>query len=286
MIAVTGATGQLGALVIKSLLEKIPADRIVALVRSPEKAVPLAERGIQVRPADYSAPGTLEPALSGVRKLLLISSNNVGNRGPEHQAVIDAAKAAGVSLIAYTSILRCDTTEMEMAAEHIVTEAALRASGLGWVFLRNGWYTENHLMTLPVVLENGEVIGSAGEGRISSASRADYAAAAATVLASEEDLSGRIYELAGDEDYALADLAAEIGRRSEKEVTYVDLPQAEYAGILTGAGVPEGFAGLIAQSDDAASRGALFDDGKALSGLIGRPTTSMSDAVRIALADL
>lgn len=214
--AVTGATGRLGQLVITALLKTVPAAQIVALARTPAKAAELAAKGVVIREADYDRPETLAPALSGVEKLLLISGNQLGVRVPQHKAVIDAAKAAKVRLIAYTSVLRADTSQLAVADEHRQTQALLKASGVPFVLLRNGWYTENYTFSLPMVLKQGEILGSSGEGRISSAARADYAEAAAAVLTAGEGQAGRIYELAGDEAFTMKELVAEISRQSGK----------------------------------------------------------------------
>ncbi|MDP3374592.1 MAG: SDR family oxidoreductase [Hydrogenophaga sp.] len=283
MIAITGATGQLGRLVIQNLLNTVPASQIVAAVRSPEKAADLAALGVQVRQADYAQPATLDAAFQGVDKLLLISSSEVGQRAPQHAAVIAAAQKAGVKLLAYTSLLRADSSPLGLAAEHKETEAMLRASGLPHVLLRNGWYTENYTGSVPAALQYGAVMGSAKDGRIASAARADYAAAAAAVL-TKEGQAGQVYELAGDNAYTLAELAAEIAKQSGKPVVYNDLPQAAYAAALVQVGLPEGFAALLADSDVGASKGALFDDSHQLSQLIGRPTTPLAEVVKTALA--
>ena len=283
MIAITGATGQLGRLVLQNLLKTVPAAQIVAAVRSPEKAADLAALGVQVRQADYAQPATLEAAFQGVDKLLLISSSEVGQRAPQHAAVIAAAQKAGVKLIAYTSILRADTSPLGLAAEHKETEAMLRASGIPFVLLRNGWYTENYTASVPAALQYGAVMGSAKDGRIASAARADYAAAAAAVL-TKDGQAGQVYELAGDTAYTLSELAAEIAKQSGKPVVYNDLPEAAYAAALVQVGLPEGFAALLADSDVGASKGGLFDDGHQLSQLIGRPTTPLAEVVKAALA--
>ncbi len=282
MIAITGATGQLGRLVVQQLLKTVPAGQVVAAVRSPEKAADLAALGVQVRQADYARPATLDAAFQGVSKLLLISSNEVGQRAPQHAAVIAAAQKAGVQLLAYTSLLRADTSPLGLAAEHKATEAMLRTSGLPHVLLRNGWYTENYAGSVPAALQYGAVLGSAKDGRIASATRADYAAAAAAVL-TRDNQAGKVYELAGDTAYTLTEFAAEIARQSGKPVVYNDLPQAAYAAALVQAGLPEGFAALLADSDVGASQGALFDDGRQLSQLIGRPTTPLADVVKAVL---
>lgn len=282
MIAITGATGQLGRLVIQELLRSVPAAQVVAAVRNPAKAADLAALGVQVRQADYTQPATLAAAFQGVDKLLLISSSEVGQRTPQHRAVIDAARLAGVKLLAYTSLLRADRSPLGLAAEHVQTEAMLRASGLPVVLLRNGWYSENYTAGVPAALAHGTLLGSAKDGRIASAARADYAAAAAAVLL-RDDQAGRVYELAGDTTYTLAELAAEIAQQAGKTVVYRDLPEADYRAALTQAGLPEGFAALLADSDAAAARGGLFDDGHQLSQLIGRPTTPMAATLAAAL---
>lgn len=283
MYAVTGATGQLGRLVIDALLKRVSPGEIVAAVRNPAKATDLAALGIVVREADYNRPETLASAFAGVRKLLLVSSSEMGKRVPQHAAVISAAKTAGVALLAYTSVLRADTSPLALAADHRETENLLKASGVPYAVLRNGWYTENYTASIQPALQHGVLIGSAGDGRISSAARADYAQAAAEVLLAEEPQAGRIYELAGDDSYTLAEFAAEISRQTGKPLPYQNLPEAAYAQALTGAGLPEPFAALIAQSDAAAAEGGLFDDGKAMSRLIGRGTTPYSDVIAAAL---
>ena len=207
MIAVTGATGQLGRLVIHELLKTQPANSIIAAVRSPEKAEDLADLGVVVRQADYDQPATLATAFNGAKKLLLISSSEIGKRAAQHSAVIDAANASGVTLIAYTSLLHADTSPLALAQEHVITEQKLAESGVPFVLLRNGWYTENYLASIPSALEHGAFIGAAGNGKIASAPRADYAAAAAAVMASPQDQAGKVYELAGDTAYTLAELA-------------------------------------------------------------------------------
>jgi NAD(P)H dehydrogenase (quinone) len=278
MIIVTGASGQLGRLVIDALLKKVPANQIVAAVRNPEKVTDLATLGVQIRHADYDKPETLEKAFQGADKLLLISANEVGRRTPQHRAAINAAKKVKVGLIAYTSILRADTSPLPLAIEHKETEQLIKESDLPYVFLRNGWYTENYTAGIPTALQYGVVMGSAGNGRISSAARADYAEAAAAVLTQDKQ-AGRIYELAGDESYSLSELAALIAQKSGKAVAYQDLPEAEFKAALVGAGLPDWLAILLAESDVGASKGGLFDDTHQLSKLIGHKTTPLEAIV-------
>ncbi|WP_323813150.1 SDR family oxidoreductase [Cellvibrio sp. NN19] len=283
MIAITGATGQLGLLVIDQLLQKIPANKIVALVRSPAKAEALSARGIQVRQADYTQPTSLESALAGVEKLLLISSSEIGQRIPQHRNVINAAKKAGVKLLAYTSILNAEKSIMGLAFEHKETEQEIKASGIPFVFLRNGWYSENYTASIPAALQFNVFLGSAGEGQIASAARSDYAAAAVAVLLGDNH-AGKIYELAGDTAYTLAEFAAELSQQTGKNIPYNNLPEAEYKAVLEGAGLPEPIADLLAASDAEAAQGALFDDSHQLSQLIGRPTTPLADSIKAALS--
>lgn len=279
-IAITGATGHLGRLVLDSLRRMVPAADLVALVRSPAKA---ADLGVAVREADYDRPETLDRALVGVDTLLLVSGPVPGVRVAQHRAVIDAAKRAGVRRVVYTSVLRADDSPLDIAADHRATEADLKASGVPHTILRNGWYTENYTGSIPGALAGGAFLGSAGDARIASATRADYAEAAAAVLAGAGH-EGRTYELAGDAAWTLADLAAELSRQTGRAIPYRDLPPAEYAATLTGFGLPERLAQAIAGWDAAAAQGALFDDSRQLSRLIGRPTTPLPTAVAEALA--
>jgi len=280
IIAVTGATGQLGRLVIENLKSKTAADRIVALVRSPDKA---SDLGVEARAFDYARPDTLAPALADVETLLLISSSEVGQRAEQHRNVITAAKAAGVGRIVYTSLLHADTSPLDLAAEHLDTEAALAEAGIPTTILRNGWYTENYTGSIPGALAGRAFLGSAGDARITSAARADYAEAAALVLTTTGH-DGKVYELAGDTAWTLPELAAEISRQSGHDIPYKDVPEADYAAALKGFGLPDGFAGAIAGWDVAACKGALFDDGRQLSTLIGRPTTPLAASVKAAVA--
>ena len=278
MIAITGATGQLGQHVIENLLKTVPASQIVAIVRNPAKAAALSQQGITVRQADYTDEAAFTTALQGIDKLLLISSSEVGQRTPQHRNVINAAKSARVKFIAYTSLLHADTSPLGLADEHVATEKMLAESGLDYALLRNGWYSENYLASAPAALEHGVFIGAAGEGKIAAATRADYAAAAARVI-SEEGHAGKIYELAGDEGWTLSQLAAELAQQSGKKVVYQNLSEADFAAALKGFGLPAGLAEMLADSDIGASKGGLFDDSHTLSTLIGRPTTSLADSI-------
>ena len=281
MIAIAGATGQLGRLVIQTLLKSVPASEIIAAARNPEKAKDLAALGIQVRHADYDQADTLVKAFQGADKLLLISASEIGRRLPQHRAVIDAAKKAGVGQLVYTSILHADHSPLPLAAEHKATEELIQASGIPSVVLRNGWYSENYLASVPAALQYGVLLGSAGEGRIASAARLDYAEAAAAVLTKSAQ-AGLVYELAGDESYTLTEFAQEISRQFGKNVAYQNLPEAEYKAALVSAGLPEGIAVLLSESDVGASKGGLFDNSRQLSQLIGRPATLIATQVKSA----
>ncbi|MHC2993342.1 NmrA family transcriptional regulator [Pontibacter sp. HJ8] len=274
-IGITGATGQLGRIVVNKLKEKVSADTIVALVRSKQKA---ADLGVESQEADYDKSETLLKALQGIDTLLLISSSEIGKREQQHKNVLEAAKQSGVKQIVYTSLLHADTTSLSIASEHVATEAALKESGISYTILRNGWYNENYAGSIPGAIAGGALIGSAGEGKVSSATREDYAEAAVVTLMSEGH-EGKTYELAGDEAYTLSELAAEVSKQIGKDIPYNNLPEAEYAGILTSFGLPDGLAQAIAGWDVATSRGDLFDDSRQLSRLIKRPTTPMSKTV-------
>jgi len=283
MILITGATGKLGRQVLAQLLEKVPARDVAVAVRDPKKAEDLAAKGVEVRYADYAKPETLSTALARVEKLLLISSSEVGQRAPQHAAVIDAAKKAGVKLLVYTSILHADTSHMSLASEHLATEKAIRASGIPHAFLRNGWYIENYTENLGSALAHGVIAGSANDGKVAAASRADYAAAAVAVLTSKT-APKEIYELAGDDAFTMTELAAEVSRHSGRPVAYTDLPQGEYAQMLAGFGVPQTIADMLADSDVGIKRGELDDRSGELHRLIGRATTPLAKIVAGAVA--
>ncbi len=279
---VTGASGQLGQKVVDHLATLVPASDIVVLVRSDSAREAFEAKGIAARQADYENPEALRAAFDGIDRLLLISSSEIGKRAAQHRNVIEAAKAAGVGFVAYTSILNAETGGMALAEEHLQTEAMLRDSGLPHALLRNGWYSENIAGTAPQAVGMGQHFGAAGEGRFNTASRQDYAEAAAVVLAGEGQ-AGDVYELGGDSDFSLTEYAALLSEVSGKDVTYVDMDQAGYAAALVGAGLPEGFAGILADSDAKAGQGALATQSRDLSRLIGRPTTPMSDTLKAVL---
>ena len=282
-LVITGATGQLGRLVIESLLDQgVAAPDITAAGRDTTKIKDLADRGVRLRAIDFDDPATLLAAFDAADKILLVSASEAGQRARQHRTAIDAARQAGVGLLAYTSIANADTTTMRLAEEHQATETALRASGLPYVLLRNSWYTENYTAQLPAILEHGAVLGSAGDGRVSAATRADYAAAAAAVLTTDGQ-AGRVYELGGDQAFTLTELAAEISAQTGQHISYRDLPVDEYAQVLTSAGVPEQMAGILADSDRGLARGDLYVDSGHLRQLTGRPATSLHDAVAAAL---
>lgn len=278
-IGVTGATGQLGKLVVEQLKIKVAEENIVALVRTPDKA---SDLGVEVRVFDYDKPNELVGALNGIDRLLLISASEIGKRAEQHKNVIEAAQKANIQWIVYTSLLHADTSSLNLAGEHRFTENALKDSVIDYTILRNGWYTENYTGSIQGALKAGAFVGSAGDGKISSATRADYAEAAAVAITGLSH-KGMTYELAGDTAYTLSDLAAEISKQSGKQIPYKDLPEAKYAGILKDMGVSEQFAGAIASWDKSASKGDLFDDSKQLSKLIGRPTTPLAASVKSSL---
>lgn len=278
-IGVTGATGQLGKLVVEQLKRKVGNDSIVALVRNPSKA---KELEVEARPFNYDNPKDLEEQLEGIDRLLLISASEIGQRIRQHKNVIDAVKKAGIPWIVYTSLLHADSSSISLASEHIETEKLLKDSGVDYTILRNGWYNENYTASIQSTLAGGAVIGSAGSGKISSASRADYAEAAATVL-TDNIHKGEIYELAGDKAFTLSDLAAEISKQTGKEIPYKNLPETEYSKILESFNIPKEMSLAIASWDSSISKGDLFNNTQQLSKLIGRPTTSIAESVKVVL---
>ncbi|OKK21050.1 quinone oxidoreductase [Streptomyces sp. CB00455] len=282
-IVVTGATGALGRLVVGELLDRVPADRVAVVVRDAAKAAALAARGVEVRVADYDDPAALAAAFRAGDRVLLISGNEFGRRVAQHTAVLEAAQAAGVAQLAYTGALGGPEADFDLAAEHRATERAVLDSGIPYTFLRNGWYHENYTRELPAVLERGAVVASAGEGRVASAARADYAAAAAVVLTGEGHLN-QVYELSGDTAWSFAEYAAEVSAQSGKEVVYEAVPAQQHLAILTAAGMPEGFAAIMVDVDAAIARGRLAGTSGDLSRLTGRPTTPVSEAIAAALA--
>lgn len=280
-IVVTGATGHLGRFVIEGLLEKVPADRITAVVRSEEKAADFAARGVRIAVADYNAPETFDGLFSAGDKVLLISGNEFDKgRVAQHKVVLDAAKAADVALLAYTSAPGSLTAAL--ADDHRGTEAAILESGVTYALLRNGWYNENYTENLAPVLEHNAVVQAAGEGRISTASRADYAAAAVAVLTGEGH-ENKTYELGGDTAFGFAEYAAEVAKASGKEITYNAVPGDVFEGILTGAGLPAPFAAILAGVDASIEKGELVVTTGDLSRLTGRPTTPIAESIAAAL---
>jgi NAD(P)H dehydrogenase (quinone) len=279
MIAVTGASGHLGRHVLQELMKTVPAGELIAMARTPSKLDDLSAQGVQVRQADYNDPDTLAPAMDGASHLLMISASEVGKRKAQHRTLLDAAKLATVSFVTYTSLLHADSSPLEvLASEHRATEEMLRRSGLPHCILRNGWYFENYTGNVKTALDNGAFIGCAGNGRISAATREDFAAAAAAVVTTG-DHEGQIYELAGDEAFTMQELAAEVSRQAGKTIGYSDMPAEAYRSTLTDAGLPEPLVNMLVSSDEGIAQGGLFDESKTLSKLIGRPTTSLADAV-------
>lgn len=282
MILVTGATGQLGQLVVESLAARVPPTSFIAGARSQEKGAAIAARGVPVRVVDYDRPETLAAALDGVETVLLISGSELGSRLRQHTAVIGAAKKAGVRRIVYTSVLHADRSTLGLAKEHLATEEAIRASGLAYTFLRNGWYIENQTGNLAATLAHGTILGAANDGRFAPASRRDYAEAAAVVLTTTGH-ENKVYELAGDRSLTVAELAASFAEVAGKPVSYTNLPEADYAAALVGFGLPKFVADMLADSDAGLARGDLDDRSGTLRSLIGRPTTTIEAVVRDAL---
>ena len=279
MLCVTAATGQLGRKVVDFLIQRVPASEIVVAVRNPSKAVDMAQRGIQVREADYDRPETLEKAFSGVSKLLLISSPAVGRRVEQHRNAVEAAKKMGVEVVIYTSVLHADRSRLGVIAEeHRKTEELLVDSGLNYTILRNGWYAENYAPIVKAAAAKGELVTSAGNGRISAAPRRDFAEAAAIVLTTDGH-TGKIYELAGDEAFTMRDLASEISKLTGREISYREVSQEDYARWLMDVGFPEPFAHFLASIESAIAEDELYDESHQLSQLLGRPTTPWRQVV-------
>lgn len=279
--AVTGATGELGRRVVASLAQRVPPASIFAIVRDRAKAAALLPAGVVIRQGDYEDAASLDTALQGVDRLLLISSNDLGKRAAQHGAVVDAAVRAGVKRIAYTSILHADRSTLGLAEEHRHSEALIAASGLSHSLLRNGWYTENYVASVPAALQHNALIGAAAEGRIASATRQDFAEAAVTSLIDDEG-AAVVHELAGDTAYTLAQFAAELSKQTGRDIPYVNLSEVEFRGALVAAGLPVAVADLLSDSDAHAADDALFDDSHTLSRLIGRPTTPWADTIAAA----
>ena len=274
MIAVTCANGHLGRATLKALHRRAAADKIVAVVRHVNAAADLAAQGFVVRHGDYDLPDSLVAALRGVEKCLLISSPALGHRVKQHERAIDAAKAAGVSLLAYTSVLHADRSSLGLARDHVATEAYLRHVRVPFVVLRNGWYLENYSENLQPALRAGSLWGCAQEGRVAAASRADYAAAAAVVL-TEPGHINKIYELAGDSAFTMRQLVAAVAAHSGRRLTYGDLDAPSYSAVLQQQQLPPEAAHMLADCDLAIAQGGLDDDGHQLSRLIGRPTETL-----------
>ncbi|WP_369171616.1 SDR family oxidoreductase [Streptomyces sp. R28] len=280
-IVVTGANGHLGRHVVEQLLEKVPADQVTAVVRTPEKGADLAERGVKIAVADYNTPDTFDALFAAGDKVLLISGSEVGNdRVGQHKVVINPAKAAGVALLAYTSAPGSLTAAL--ADDHRGTEKVLLESGLPYVLLRNGWYHENYTENLAPVLQYNAVTHAAGEGRVSSAARADYAAAAVAVLTGEGH-ENKTYELGGDVAWSFAEYAAELSRQSGKEIANNAVSAEDLVGILTGAGLPEPLPAILAGVDTSIEKGELAIGSGDLSRLTGRPTTPIAESIGAAL---
>ncbi len=283
-IAITGAAGQLGRLVIDDLLSAgIPGTDLIAIVRDPDKASALTDAGVQVRVADYNDRGSVQAALADVDKMLMISSPQIGSRVPQHRNIIDAATTAGVSYVAYTSVLHADISHIGLAAEHYATENAIASSGLDFTFLRNGWYWENFTANvrgigLVPTLQTGILLGAGGDGRLAGAARADYAQAAATVLMTPRHI-GKFYELGG-ERLSYAELAAVVSETTGTPVVYKNLTEEQYTSALVNAGLTDAAAKTLASYDAGIARGELDTQTGDLQTLIGRPLTSVAEIIR------
>ncbi|ROS74460.1 SDR family oxidoreductase [Cellulomonas sp. PhB143] len=283
-VVVTGATGQLGRLTIEHLIAGgTPAGEITAVGRSADRLAGLAARGVRTAVADYSDAAALEAAFAGAQTVLLVSGSEVGRRVAQHGSVIDAAKAAGVRRVVYTSAPHADETALVLAPEHTATEQLLRDSGLAWTVLRNNWYTENYADAVSAARESGVILTSAGDGRVASASRDDYAAAAAVVVAGGEAHDGRVYELSGDVAWTFAELADAASQVLGTPVAVQQVSSDEHHAALLGSGLDEGTADFVVTLDGDIRRGDLADATSDLRDLVGRPTTPLVEGLRAAL---
>ncbi|GIJ67246.1 SDR family oxidoreductase [Virgisporangium ochraceum] len=278
-IGVTGVTGPFGRLAVERLLARGGSERVVGLARDPSRVSGLD--GLDVRPGDYDQPSALVDALNGVDVLLLVSGNEFGKRVAQHTNVIEAAKAAGVTRVLYTSAPRADDTALPVAPEHKATEEVLRASGLAWTILRNNWYVENYTPQLDRYLAEGAIVTAAGTGRVGAAPRADFAAGA-VAAALGDGHEGRVYELGGP-PFTFDELAAVITDVTGTTVTHRTVSPAELVDALQGNGLDAGTAGFVASLDEAIARGDLDVPSDDLANLLGRPVTPLADAIREAL---
>lgn len=278
-IAVTAATGQLGTLVVDALLQRTTADQIVAIVRDAAKAEPLAAKGVDVRIASYDDPAALSEALAGIDQVLLISGNEFGQRAQQHRNVIDAAIANDVSRIVYTSAPQADTSTLPVAPEHLATEQYLASTNVDHVLLRNNWYTENYASSVETAAATGSVLTSAGDGRVASASRRDFAEAAAVVLTTDGPVK-QVYELAGDVAWTHSDLAAALAEVLGKPIEVANVSADEQTTVLTSAGLDAGLVGFIVGVDSGIKQGDLELATGDLTSLIGRPTTPIVETLR------
>lgn len=278
-IVVTGATGHLGRLTVDSLLARgVAASDIRALGRSAERLAPLAAQGVETAVIDFEQPETLTAAFAGADAVLLVSGSEVGKRVPQHRNAIEAAEAAGVGRLVYTSAPHATDGGLVLAPEHKATEELLAASSLPVTILRNNWYTENYTGLIDQAAATGEIVGSAGDGRVASASRKDYAEAAAVVLTTDGH-EGAVYELSGDVAWTFDELASAVGALAGREVVYRSVTPEEHTGILTGAGLDDGTAGFVVALDGNIRDGELADATSTLSELIGRPTTPLAQGL-------
>ena len=274
-ILVTGATGQLGSLIVQQLARRVPAEQVIGAGRNAAKS----PAGVEFRTLDYDQPATIEAALKGVSRVVLVSGNEVGKRVRQHQAVIEAAARAGVRLLAYTSILKANANPLLLAVEHRGTEEVLAGAGVPYILLRNGWYSENFANNAPVAIQFGVLRSASRQGRFSTAPRNDYAEGAAALILRDDHRPGQAYELAGSSSFDKQEFAALLTRKSGKQVALQDLSAADYAAALVQAGVPEVFANTLADSDSKAADGWLFDDSRTLEKAIGRPTVALEQTL-------
>jgi len=279
-VLVTGATGKLGALIVQHLVAKLPPGSVVAAGRNTTRA----PAGTELRRLDYNEPASIDAALAGITRVVLVSGSEVGKRVPQHQNVIDAAARAGVELLAYTSILKANANPFLLATEHRATEDLLAASKVPHILLRNGWYSENYTGNAALAIQFGVIQTAAGNARFSTAPRDDYAAGAAALILRDGHKPGQVYELAGSSSFNRQEFAALLSRKSGKPVVVQNLTEDEYIAALKQAGLPEPIARVLADSDAKSAAGWLFDDSRTLEHAIGRPTVPMEQTLDAVLA--
>lgn len=275
-ILISGASGHLGSLVIKHLIESqgIAAADIIATSRDPSKLSALAAKGVETRAADFSTPSTLAAAFQGVDRLLIISTDAIGARIDQHKAAIEAAQKASVQRIFYTSMPKAETSAIIFAPEHAASEAAIKSSGLAYTIFRNGWYMENLFMSLPQIVSSGQWYTSAGDGRTGYIAREDIARAIAAGIAHPvaENIT---YNLNGDVGHSNHDIAALVSDITAKQIDVINLNDEQLLNGMLATGVPANFAPFLVSTNAATRAGDLDRISDDAANLSGHPLTTL-----------